>query len=159
MNVRRIYNLEDIEDEDYKTPKWCNHEAFWEIVYREINQDDFNYSDAENDERVKIHLKASAEVETDNKYMVSILEYIAISFDSNYVGLVVGFDGSFGWVMQDVYITNYLKYQAMLAYVKTMYQNPPEQIIGETVKVEDLDGRFGFVIDKRYKNNMRKEEK
>lgn len=158
MNIKRIYNLDDVVDTMYPLPTWCNHDAWWMLVYDEMSASGrFNYEDAIHDERIKIHLKAHANLESLPETSVT-LEYIAISYDNIYVGLVIGIDRPFGWDDEEIYVTNYPKFQSMVAYVRAMYQNKPDNIIGETIKIDDLDGRFGFVIDKRYSNNMRKEE-
>jgi len=159
MNIRRIYKLDDVVEDDmmYPLPAWCNHQAFWHLVGYEIDDGTFNYNDSVHDERIRVHLKATADIHTES-YSVVTLEYVAISFDNTYVGLVIGVDRPFGYDADDVYVTNHPKFQAMVAYVKAMYQNKPDNIVGETTKIDDLDGRFGYVIDKRFKTNLRKED-
>jgi hypothetical protein len=157
MNIKRVYNLDDVQEEMYPFPTWCNHSAFWFATEHELDEENFNYEDAVHDERIRVHLKATAEVHSES-YSIVNLEYVAISFDNTYVGLVIGVDRPFGWEAEEIYITDYPKYQAMVAYAKAMFQNKPTNIVGATVKIDDLDGRFGFVIDKRYSTNMRKEE-
>jgi len=161
VNIRRIYNLKTlgIDDPDlYKTAHWSDHELFFDFCLHDLDQDYFAYQDAADDERICMDLKARHEIKTDATYQ-KVIEYVAISFDGKYIGLVIGLDGAFGYDLLDVYITDYPKYQAMLAYVRTMYHRPPDNIIGETTKLEDLDGRYGTLIDKRYKHNMRMMEK
>lgn len=85
------------------------------------------------------------------------LEYWAMEFDGEYIGLVIGTDEPWGWNTESTYITDYPKYQALVAYVKALYISKPENIVGVTTKIEDLDGRYGYYIDKRFKYNMRKD--
>lgn len=156
MNIRKVYNLPNVKDKElWPVAEWCNHDAFFLFAARELDDTQFNYQDAQKDERVKIELKAYAEA-VRTQYTEN-LEYVAISFDGSYVGLLIGLDTNFGYTLVERYITNYPKFQAMVAYVKTMYQKTPDCIIGETTKIDDLDGRYGTVIDKRYKWNMRQE--
>jgi hypothetical protein len=158
MNIRRIYNLDDVTDTTYPLSDWCHHDAFWHFVGHELDDENFNYVDAGHEARIRVHLKAYAHLDSDHVHMVLPLEYIAISFDREYIGLVIGVDRPFGWDAAEVYITNYPKYQVMVAYAKAMFQNKPTNIVGETVLIDNLDGRFGFVMDKRFSNNMRKED-
>ena len=141
----------------YPLPKWHSHAAFFDFVGYTVDEHNFNFSDAEDDERVRIRLKAYGEVE--DQHYTSRLEYWAMEFDGEYIGLVIGEDEPWGWVTYETYITNYPKFQALVAYVNAMYVNKPENLVGETTQVNDLDGRFGYVIDKRFNNNMRKEDK
>jgi hypothetical protein len=157
VNIRRIYKLPNVEDKElWPLAEWCDHDVFFDFVGNEIDDERFNYKDAREDERVKIELKAYAELAgVHSPHYVANLEYIAFSFDGSYVGLAIAVDRPFGYDVEAMYITDYPKFQAMVAYVKTMYQLPHSHIIGETTKIEDLDGRYGTVIDKRYKWNTR----
>lgn len=158
MNIRRIYKLDKVEDKElWPVAEWCDHDLFFDFCPM-IDDERFNYEDAREDERVKIELKAYAELKLGNRHYLVNLEYVAISFDGSYVGLVIAVDRPFGYDVEDIYITDYPKYQAMVAYVTTMYQTPPDFIIGETTKIENLDGRYNTVIDKRYKWNTRLED-
>lgn len=129
---------------------------FFHFVKNELDDELFNWRDASEDERVRIRLKAHADV--DMTHYTVRLEYWGMEFDGEYIGLVIGTDRPWGWNTYSTYITDYPKYQAMIAYVKAMYINKPENIVGATSKIEDLDGIHGFVIDKRFSNNMRKED-
>jgi hypothetical protein len=157
MNIKRIYNLDDVVDTMYGFPRWCNHDAWWLLVGNTIDCQNFNYSDAYGDERIKVHLKAHTNLDSLPETSVT-LEYVAVSYDNIYIGLVIGVDRPFGWDAEEIYVTNYPKYQSMIAYAQALYQNKPNNIVGETTKIGDLDGRFGFVIDKRFANNLRKED-
>lgn len=158
MNIKSIYELKTIHEvEGYKTPKWCDHDAFDEFTIGDIDFNHFIYTDACKDERIKLELKAAYNMS--EHYHHEILEYVAISFDGQYIGLVIGRDTPFGWNVEDSYITNYPLYQAMVAYVRAMYIYKTERIVDETEDVEDLDGRYQSKIDKRHKYNMRKEDK
>ncbi len=159
MNIRRVYKLDNVEDKElWPIAEWCDHEVFFEFVGNEIDEYRFNYKDAREDERVKIELKAYAELKLKESFYKASLEYIAFKFDGSYVGLIIAVDRPFGYDVEGKYITDYPKFQAMVAYVRTMYQLPPDTIIGETIKIETLDGRYGTVIDKRYKWNMREDK-
>ncbi len=158
MNIKRIYNLDDVEDVGYTVPMWCDHEAWWSFVGKTIDEYNFNYGDAHGDERIKIHLKASAGLETLTPSLVT-LEYLAVSYDGIFIGLIIGVDRPFGWDVAEIYITNYPKYQSMVAYAHAMYQNKPDNIVGETTKLNDLDGRYGYVIDKGFTGNLKQEGK
>lgn len=120
----------------------------------ELDEELFNWRDAIEDERVRIRLKAYGEVDRSTHH--ERLEYWAIELDGEYVGLVIGLDEPWGWSTLEKYITDYPKYQALVAYVKAMYQTKPEEIVGETTQIEDLDGRYELYIDKRFSNNMRR---
>lgn len=157
MNIRTIYKLDDLTDNMYAMPSWCNHDAWWLLIGGTIDCQNFNYEDAIHDQRIRIHLKARVEMENAHSHYDTPLEYVAVTFDDIYVGLVIGVDRNFGWDAEDIYITNYPKFQSMIAYAQAMYQNKPDNIIGETTKLDNLDGRFGYVIDKRFKTNLRKE--
>ncbi len=159
MNIKRIYNLDDVEDTTYPLPSWCNHSAFWHYVGHELDEENFNFIDAIHEARIRVHLKAMAHLDSEFTRMVIPFEYIAISFDREYIGLVIGVDRPFGWDAEEIYITNYPKYQVMIAYAHAMYQNKPNNIVGESTKLDDLDGRYGFVVDKRYAGNLRQEGK
>lgn len=159
MNIKRIYNLETIREVgEYKVPNWCDHDAFFDFIeMSELDYHRFHYEAAQKDERVKLELKAYCDVPTD--LYVGELEYIAFSFDGKYVGLVIGVGKPWWWELHDKYITNLDAYYALKAYVTNMYVAHPENVIGETVDIEGLDGRYGTAIDKRLKYNLRKEEK
>lgn len=153
INIKRVYNLPTIDtDQDY-TPEWYAHAAFFDFCGEEVDEERFNWQDAVEDTRIAIHLKAYHDFDN------SRLEYWAVEFDGKYIGLVVGVDEPMWFETQDRYITNYPSYQTMVAYIKAMYVGKPERVVGETTKLDDLDGRYGSFIDKRYSNNMRKEEK
>ena len=156
MNIRKIYRLNKVDTEKlWPLAEWCDHDAFFHFVGGEVNDERFNFTDASDDERVEIELKACADASHD--HFTKTLEYIAIKFDGSYVGLAVCLDTNFGYTLEDRYITNYPKYQAMIAYVNAMYVQKPKCVIGETTDIIDLDGRYGHVIDKRYSFNTRKE--
>ena len=131
---------------------WTETDAFWDFVHKEVDESLFNIEDAKGDTRISTQLKAHAEEE---KFSQS---YWSITFDGKLVGIIVlwGRANECG----DRYITNYPLYQAMVGYVKTMYTPiNSEEIIGEEEDIEDLEYMYGWVIDKRYTNNMRKEDK
>jgi hypothetical protein len=127
--------------------------VFFDFAGRELDEELFKWRDAVEDERVRIRLKAYADVDMHN-YKVR-LEYWAIEFDGEYVGLVIGTDRPWGWATHDRYITDYPKHQALVAYVKAMYITKPECIVGATTKDLELDCRMGHMIDKRFSSNMR----
>jgi hypothetical protein len=157
MNIKKIYDLDTIREVEGigKVANWSDHDAFFEFVDMTTSQSDrFDFESAHLDERVKLELKAYY----DSPIVVhGELEYIAFSFDGKYVGLVIGIGTSWWWKLQEIYITNFPLYQAMVSYVTAMYILKPEHIVGETTDIPDLDGRFGTVIDKRYKYNLGKE--
>lgn len=158
MNIKRIYNLEDVVDVGYTVPIWCDHEAWWSLVGGTLDCQNFNYTDAREDERIKIHVKAWGDIETATSMMLTF-EYIAVSYDNIFIGLAIGVDRPGGWNSDATYVTNYPRFQSMIAYALAMYQNKPDNIVGETTKLDDLDGRYGYVIDKRHKFNLRREGK
>ena len=135
---------------------WPETDAFWAFVHKEINDEMFDDKDAQGDTRITVQLKAQAE-ETHNLSTFHI-SYWAITFDGKLVGIVL----LWGKVNENEikYITNYPLYQAMIGYVKTMYTPANvDEIVGEEEDVKDLERLYGWVIDKRYTNNMRKEDK
>lgn len=161
MNIRKVYGMDTLEqlEDTYPVPSWADHDAFYYFV-KEVDgmnlDDNFDYRAAKNDERIKLHLKAYGMITEDH---IESLEYLAVQFDGKYIGLIVGTDQSWGWGMEDMYITDFQKYQAMTAYIRATYFTKPEGfIIGETTDIPDLDGRYGFFLDKRTKSHTRKED-
>lgn len=156
MNIRKIYSLPTLQGNDcYSVASWADHDAMFYFVEQDagLDSEEFSHSDGRTDERIRLELKAYAYVKN------GTLEYFAISFDGQYVGLVVGVDRHFGWCCEERYVTNFPLYQAMTAYIRAVFFNKPSDLVGETTDIPDLDGRYEHVIDKRYKNHMRKEER
>lgn len=147
MTPKEIFELETLEE-----THWPNTEAFWSFVYKEIDDELFNYEDAVDDTRISTQIKAFAEEKGFSQ------SYWAITFDGKLVGIIV----LWGRVDESWcrYITNYPLYQAMVGYVKTMYTpTDSDEIVGEEEDIEDLEYQYGWVIDKTCPSNMRRKSK
>lgn len=158
MKIKQLYDLPTITSTDtypYEIAKWADHDGMYWFVKPDIDlsQESFNYQDAKEDERIHMELKAYCDLDDGR----ATVEYYAVSFDGQYVGLVVGVDRPFGWDLEDRFITNFPMYQALTAYIRAVYFGKPEDLIAEEIDIEDLDGRFKTYIDKRFKNHMRQE--
>ncbi len=147
MTPKEIFELETIG-----VYHWGDTEAFWSFVYKEIDDELFSRTDAQDEQRVEALLKAGAEEEGFSQ------SYWAITFDGKLVGIIVLWGrADESW---ERYITNYPLYQAMVGYVKAMYTPIDScEIVGEDEELEDLEYHYGWVIDPTESYNMKKEER